>query len=74
MDQNKNKNSGVVCEVTECHYHTGDNCCTAEKIEVCNCKVCGVNWKRDILFNLPREVLVPFKIRKAEIPYRNVKK
>ena len=43
MDQNTCKNTGVVCEVTECHYHTGDNCCTAEKIEVCNCKVCGDN-------------------------------
>ena len=34
-------NKGVVCEVTNCHYHTTTNECTAEKIEVCNCKTCN---------------------------------
>lgn len=34
-------NKGVVCEVTNCHYHTTGNECTAEKIEVCNCKTCS---------------------------------
>ena len=34
-------NKGVVCEVTNCYYHTTGNECTAEKIEVCNCKNCS---------------------------------
>ncbi len=33
-------NSGVDCKVTNCHYHTTDNKCTAEKIEVSNCENC----------------------------------
>lgn len=40
MDNNCT-NKGVVCQVADCYYHTTANECTAEKIEVCNCKDCG---------------------------------
>lgn len=36
-------NQGVVCEVKNCYYHTTNDKCTAEKIEVCNCKTCGTD-------------------------------
>lgn len=36
----ENKNSGVTCRVSECHYHTADDCCTAQRIEVSNCVDC----------------------------------
>lgn len=35
MDEmNGCKICGVKCEVENCHYHTKDNCCKAEHIEV----------------------------------------
>lgn len=43
MMDNKENNQGVACEVSECYYHSGSNCCTASKIEVCNCKDCKDN-------------------------------
>ncbi len=30
-------NMGVDCKVTNCYYHTTENKCTAEKIEVSDC-------------------------------------
>lgn len=33
-------NDGVVCRVSECRYHTTSDCCTASRIEVCNCADC----------------------------------
>lgn len=30
----ENKLQGICCTVCECHYHTQDNCCCAEKITV----------------------------------------
>ncbi|PWM39219.1 MAG: DUF1540 domain-containing protein [Clostridiales bacterium] len=40
MNQNNPVNLGVDCKVTNCHYHTTDDKCTAEKIEVCDCADC----------------------------------
>ncbi len=39
--ENQNINSGVKCEVTDCTYHTANDKCSAEKIEVCNCTTCS---------------------------------
>ncbi len=33
-------NMGVDCKVNNCAYHTSENKCTAEKIEVCDCANC----------------------------------
>jgi hypothetical protein len=33
-------NLGVDCKVTNCQYHTTNDKCTAEKIEVSNCANC----------------------------------
>ncbi|MBQ3084536.1 MAG: DUF1540 domain-containing protein [Clostridia bacterium] len=37
---NKSVNSGVDCKVNNCYYHTTDNKCTAQKIEVGDCANC----------------------------------
>lgn len=40
MDE-KQMNKGVICEVSNCYYHSANDGCMAEKIEVCNCKNCS---------------------------------
>lgn len=35
-----NTNRGVRCRVSECHYHTTDDRCTAECVEISNCADC----------------------------------
>ncbi|MBQ7095497.1 MAG: DUF1540 domain-containing protein [Clostridia bacterium] len=40
MKSNHSVNQGVDCKVNNCYYHTTDNKCTAERIEVCNCANC----------------------------------
>ena len=30
-------NSGVICDVKDCKYHSGESCCNADKIQVGPC-------------------------------------
>ena len=46
MDTN-NKITGVMCKVTDCHYHSTDNKCTAGQIEVCNCHNCDCTGSKE---------------------------
>ena len=48
MDSNKLQ--GVMCRVSDCHYHSMDNKCTAAQIEVCNCDSCNCDSKEDVSF------------------------
>ncbi len=41
MENKIDKNQGVCCKVADCYYHAPSDKCTAEQIEVCNCKNCG---------------------------------
>lgn len=37
---NQKKNEGIVCSVSDCAYHEGENSCVAEKINVGPCNAC----------------------------------